>query len=1109
MGENASQIPVRRRVAVKRIAGAILVLLISIASLTGGFLLYIRVGLQGDRLARLLASRLELACGARISFVSAQLQWLDAEKGRLVLNGLRLCHHHQCGSILEVPKILVEFRTLPVLKGQLSLTKVVAASPTFYLEQGYLPRQKAITSGSILPLRPVIGLCEINQGRIVSANPGGSAAVVLMENLEFSGANITPSGVDDLVVRADVPSAQQSGLLSLSGKYYILGRGESFGQADLSLANVPVSTIGLVTGHCFDLELPFADGRLNSTLRVGGKSKDWHAEGAVALEDGILVPGRMFRGKVALDHSSLTFKADCSGTKIRFDSVEGRLPGTSLSLKGEITNPWSGDPGLAINLNNADLDLKKIFPIIPINLLRAEDRERLIDAGLKGRVLITGGSWSGPLQDLFNKRAGRGLVFIDAYLDRIAGFIPGAALPLTEATGRIRLSSEELLFKGISFTLGNSPIVLNGWVTDLKGSPKSDLFLSMTAQAQDLRPILESGLLPPSQAGWINLMSEPQGGLSVNLDVKGDLNHPSMKGRVALEDFQCKISGLPLPIKKVSGSLRFRSSGISSSTAKGLIGDSPFDISGELFPDNINLNLEAKLAAGDIKKLGLIPQNCSISGTAPLFCLIKGTLQALHFSTKLDLKNNAVEWSHWVKKKAGVPLGIEFSGARTQRSVSLDDLYLLLDDTRVSGKATLNGEGKIAVSINLPPKGIPSSVLIPYLDPSLEPQPGGRVEGDISLRSAVDRFPESYVDANIVLNHVSLKIPGIHKRTEGLTGTYRRRGKQSQFTVERAKIGSSMLAGNLSIEQGERPKMDVDLDFSFLDTTDFTTVPAGKVTDTTWGEWIKANSVLRFMAKCKGGGSLRAAKGKTSVHSFSDFKATFEGNSGIINCPTWQMNFADGILKGAAVFNIKENTAKPFSLTFQADKLKVDRILNTADDQMKVEGELSADGQLSWAITPKRDNHGVLRTGSMDVRIQDGTIHRFEILSKIFSLLNLGSLLRGRLPDIIGNGLPFQKITWNMEVFDNKWKIKEFKLSSDAARIDSSGMYFGSQNRVDFKVDVSPLVGLDTLMSGLFGNLITKDGKTLTTTFRVRGLYASPDVRLEPFESFKPEDSQK
>jgi hypothetical protein len=94
---------------------------------------------------------------------------------------------------------------------------------------------------------------------------------------------------------------------------------------------------------------------------------------------------------------------------------------------------------------------------------------------------------------------------------------------------------------------------------------------------------------------------------------------------------------------------------------------------------------------------------------------------------------------------------------------------------------------------------------------------------------------------------------------------------------------------------------------------------------------------------------------------------------------------------------------------------------------------------------------------------------------------------------------------WDMEVFDSKWKIKNLELMSDAARMDASGMYFSDQHRVDFKVDVSPLVGFDTIVSGLFGNLITKNGKILTTTFRVRGLYESPDVRLEPFEQFRSE----
>jgi hypothetical protein len=92
-------------------------------------------------------------------------------------------------------------------------------------------------------------------------------------------------------------------------------------------------------------------------------------------------------------------------------------------------------------------------------------------------------------------------------------------------------------------------------------------------------------------------------------------------------------------------------------------------------------------------------------------------------------------------------------------------------------------------------------------------------------------------------------------------------------------------------------------------------------------------------------------------------------------------------------------------------------------------------------------------------------------------------------------------MTWEMEVFDTKWKVKNLKLLSDAAAIDASGMYFSDQDRVDFKVDVSPLVGIDKIVSGLLGNLITKDGKTLTTTFRVRGLSHSPDVRLEPLEA--------
>ena len=164
---------------------------------------------------------------------------------------------------------------------------------------------------------------------------------------------------------------------------------------------------------------------------------------------------------------------------------------------------------------------------------------------------------------------------------------------------------------------------------------------------------------------------------------------------------------------------------------------------------------------------------------------------------------------------------------------------------------------------------------------------------------------------------------------------------------------------------------------------------------------------------------------------------------------------------------------------------------------------MTAEGHLEWKITPRRENNGVYKTGKIEVRVLDGVIHRFEALSKIFSLINLGSLLRGRLPDIVSEGLPFQSLTWNMEVFDDKWKFHDVKLLSDASRVDAYGMYFSSQDRIDFKVEVSPLVGIDAIVSGLLGGLVTKDGKTLSTTFSVRGLPGTPDVRLEPFANFR------
>lgn len=1084
---------------VKSVSWAILFCILAVSSLAAGFLFFLRIGLDGNGFAVFLKQRIEHATSARLSFDAASLEWMDAETARFSVNALIVKSETGIEPAAILSDVVFEFKILPLLRRRLYFNRIDISGVSVDLEQLVREHQQAATPRFYGAFGIFVKELRVDNGKLLIARNGQSK--VLLENIKFASQNLSSFGVDSFVLQG-APAEQHDSKFAAKGKIYNSIRSEAHFDIECAAVNAPVSTLNIIAGK-MGYSAPLHKGSADFQLAFKGKSTDFNAAGSTELKNVVLNDARIFSDSVPLDKSRLTFKVDGTHKKVTLDCSEIKIPGMSMSMKAEINREESGNV-LTVNINRADLDLRKLFPIVPLNLFESQDRDKITAAGLKGRLLITGGAWSGSMDGITGSKLAQGLVYIDAQLDRVAGFIPGFGIPLTEATGRIRLGADEALFKGISFTIGNSPIVLNGWITNLKGAPKSDLFLSMTAQAQDLKPILAGAVVPTAVQAWLNYISDPQGGLTVNLDVKGALSKPTLKGRIVLDDFSCKLPGVPLPLRKTTGSLRFRSLGISATSIKGLVGDSPFEITGELFPDNINLNCELKLGHADIKKSGFLPVQSSVSGTVPIFALIKGQTSKIGFSVKTDLKGSALDYGDWFRKRSGVPMSLEFSGAKTKDGLSIDEAYLLLNETRISAKVDLPDDGRRSVIVNLPPRGVPSSALIPYVNRSLELQSGGRVEGDLSFRTISDRSNDWLLEANLSTYYLSLKLPMFYKKTEGLTAGIKKRGSQTAVLVERAKIGSSLFSGTIMIQGEDRPKLNVNLDFTFLDTTDFT-APDDYVSHVTWRDWIRNNPVIKFIAKSQCSFSVKAAKGKTKRYSFSDYKINMEGAQGLIHAPAWQVNMAAGIVRGSADFDVRYTTVKPIMVTFQADRLKMERLLNSNPNQVRVEGELYADGALEWKLGPSKHNHGMYKTGTSSVRVQDGTIYKFEILSKLFSLINLGSFVRGRLPDVVAGGLPFQKLTWNMEVFDQKWKIKDLKMISDAARIDSTGMYFSGQERVDFRVDISPLVGLDTLITGLFGNLIAKDGKTLTTTFRVRGLYGAPDIRLEPFDNLRPD----
>jgi hypothetical protein len=1063
--------------------------------------------MDGNLLAKLLIPQLEIALDKKISLQSTALSWLSFGTAKISVKNLEMRDRSGGALLLVIPEAFCEMDMISAIRGAPKINRIEVANPETLLPALPIFRKEAEAPRKHRPhfIRPVIHNFVLHGGRIFSAADLQSPSKKnVASNIEVLCKEATLYSVESFSVKAATPGNERDGSIRVDGHLTSMPAfGEDWrGDLRLIIEGFPVSPFRIPAAY-FNIDFPFLEGELNTDVSIKGESKNFQARGELTFSNVAVAPGHPFFRDTRMDKGWIKFTADRKDENLGLDLVEVGLPGIKFGAEITIRKFQSRDPQVEISFRNADVDLKKFFPLLPFKIMQKEDRERLIEAGLNGHILITGAKWIGKPVDIFHGKIGTGKLFMDAYLDKVSGFVPGVRLPVKNATGRVRLSSNEMIFKGISLTVGNSPIVLNGWISELQTSPKTDLFLSMKAQAQDFKPLFENTAVAGYFQSWVGSVSDAHGGISVTMDVKGLLKSPIMKGRVDLEEFQCRFSQFPLPIRKMTGSLRFRGSGVSFNGLKGTLGDSSGEISGSLSPENLDITADLHVSPADLKKLNILHSEINISGTAPVSLSLKGRGPSVNFSARADLKGNGVRIGSVIKKNPGVPLELDASGVSDLEGTTMDQAYLILEGTRISAKGKIAKDGKMTFNVNLPPKGIPTNALIHLSDPSLELQPGGRIEGDVMVRIWDEKIPDLQIESNLLLNHVSLRIPGFHKRMEGTTGNLRIRGRSLNAVVDRAKIGSTELSGTVVITDFDNPKVEIVLESPFVDTTDFT-APLGYVSNVTWGEWIRANSAVRFLARSRGGANIKIAKGKTPSRAFSNFHAYFEGSNGLVKVPKWQMTFADGVLRGTAIFDIRASTRVPLSLDIRGDDLRMERILTSDPDRVRIEGEVAAEGHMEWKTSTKRENKGIYKMGKIEVQVQHGILtQQFDIPSKISAALNFGSLVRGRFPDIFARGLPFRRLTWAMEAFDSKWKITDLKLHADSTNIDGFGMYFDDQDRVDLKLDVSPLVGLDTIVSGILGNSLIKNGKTLTFPFRVRGLSNSLDVRLEPFETVR------
>jgi hypothetical protein len=161
--------------------------------------------------------------------------------------------------------------------------------------------------------------------------------------------------------------------------------------------------------------------------------------------------------------------------------------------------------------------------------------------------------------------------------------------------------------------------------------------------------------------------------------------------------------------------------------------------------------------------------------------------------------------------------------------------------------------------------------------------------------------------------------------------------------------------------------------------------------------------------------------------------------------------------------------------------------------------ELRGEGEDSQKMKESLD-------GNLRFEIENGVIERFNILSKVFSILNVSQWFKGRLPDLKTKGLPYHNMMATIYVKDGIASTNDFLVDSDAMRITLFGKVDLGKNLIDARIGVHPLVTIDTIIGSvpIVGYILTgKDKAFITYFYKVNGNLDDPKIEAIPLKSIE------
>lgn len=617
--------------------------------------------------------------------------------------------------------------------------------------------------------------------------------------------------------------------------------------------------------------------------------------------------------------------------------------------------------------------------------------------------------------------------------------------------------------------------------------------------------------------------------------------------------------GIPL-FGEIKGNLALAGRDFTLTGMSGRFGSSPFTLEGSLadyavqpyptrYPFTMILHprqTEALWLLG--KGLG---EKLTLGEGSVLKLTGSGTTSLFNLGGEWDLGSPGYLYAGALSKPPGRPNTASFQGSFSKREFTMSSLKFRLPPLELAASARYRYGGGVALEVTT--NQFPVGELAPLFPTLAKYHPGGRVQAQLHGKG---RSLENLAwEGEVGLAGVSFKGSEKLQPFSGVTGNLRFGSNSAESSQISGRIGNSAFHGKGSISGFKSPAVSLSFSSPMIDLSDLglgnpkQPVRAEKVQgsvsyregnlqiaslsgqlghsllslsgtvqdQTRLDLQVNASHLeledLATLSRLSSGrpqapltlkASLAAAEGKVHEVPFRRLRCTVLEEEGILYLQGVEASILDGDLSGKFRIDPGQANQPRYQASFSLQRASTEKFLHALGVKRQ---EVTGTAFVSGELTAKGGSAAELKgtaLGSIKLRTEHGSIRRFSVLSKVFSILNVSQLLKFHLPDMVSGGMPYKKITGDIAVKDGVASTSNLFIDSDAINMSTVGKIDMVKNELDLTIGVQPLQTVDKVVSKIpiVGWILTGRDKSLVTTyFEAKGSIEDPKVTAVPVKS--------